>query len=192
MHAKKTIIDQYSYVWNDVGRSLMALPLGLGECPVVMRKLGPMILFMSGSIFNHSREPNVTYRLDKRMSTIEYTTTRQIQSGEELCIYYGSDDKLWFPMKDAQPLDVALESRTKETLEGVWSEIASLAIDEPNVIQDVAPAVLTATSPAPPKRKLFQQVKIISAEELEETEEMPVSTSESCYLSFNRSMDQYT
>lgn len=29
-HAKNTIVDHYSFVWNDAGRSLMALPLGLG------------------------------------------------------------------------------------------------------------------------------------------------------------------
>ncbi|CEL51731.1 SET domain-containing protein 7 OS=Schizosaccharomyces pombe (strain 972 / ATCC 24843) GN=set7 PE=4 SV=1 [Rhizoctonia solani AG-1 IB] len=80
-HAKHTVIDHYTFVWNNCGSSLMALPLGLG------------------SIFNHAREPNVSYRLDKKAKTIEYTTTKQIDIGDELCIYYGSDDKLWFPMQ---------------------------------------------------------------------------------------------
>ncbi|KDQ62574.1 hypothetical protein JAAARDRAFT_171049 [Jaapia argillacea MUCL 33604] len=47
-----------------------------------------------GSIFNHSSSPNVSYTLDTETDSIRYTTTRQIEPDEELCIFYGH--KIWF------------------------------------------------------------------------------------------------
>lgn len=72
-HGKYTILDQYTFKWPD-GR--MALALGLG------------------SLFNHSEQPNVTYSLDVATDSIRYTAVRDVQEGEELCIFYGH--KLWF------------------------------------------------------------------------------------------------
>lgn len=52
---------------------------------------GDMALALGlGSIFNHSRRPNVSYRLRSDNLTIEYTNTSDIRAGEELCIYYGN------------------------------------------------------------------------------------------------------
>ncbi|KAG6541340.1 hypothetical protein Mapa_017282 [Marchantia paleacea] len=70
-------LKNYVYTWNwGPGRGGrngdMALALGLG------------------SIFNHSRRANVSYRVRSDNLTIEYTTTSDIRAGEELCIYYGN------------------------------------------------------------------------------------------------------
>ena len=47
-----------------------------------------------GSLFNHStREQNVGWKRDLTARTITYTSLKDIQQGEELCIDYG---RLWF------------------------------------------------------------------------------------------------
>ena len=53
-----------------------------------------------GSLFNHARQPNVNYRLDKEAGVIRYYAAlgRAIAPGDELCIYYGEDKELWFDM----------------------------------------------------------------------------------------------
>jgi SET domain-containing protein len=48
-----------------------------------------------GSMFNHSNKPNVGFQRDFDNKVIRYTTLREIQPNEELCISYGSN--LWFP-----------------------------------------------------------------------------------------------
>ncbi|KAG8735620.1 hypothetical protein FRC10_010353 [Ceratobasidium sp. 414] len=137
----------------------MALPLGLG------------------SIFNHAREPNVSYRLDKRLDVIEYTTTKPILPGEELYIYYGSDDKLWFQLKDTNP-SAGLGLPSGQDLENIWEIL--LPIDEPTgvaqmqgspVNPDSTPeSILTSEEP------MFRRIKVLSAEEVEEADGMPVPT----------------
>lgn len=42
------------------------------------------------------RCPNVDYRIDLPACIIRYFAARAIAPGEELCIYYGPDDALWF------------------------------------------------------------------------------------------------
>ncbi|BFZ54648.1 hypothetical protein PYCC9005_001685 [Savitreella phatthalungensis] len=48
-----------------------------------------------GSLFNHadahSRAHNLDYSIDKSQGTITYRTLREIDAGEELCIWYGAD-----------------------------------------------------------------------------------------------------
>mmetsp|Transcript_31153 Transcript_31153/g.38483 ORF Transcript_31153/g.38483 Transcript_31153/m.38483 type:complete len:85 (+) Transcript_31153:609-863(+) len=58
-----------------------------------------------GSLFNHNDMPNVDYRVDSAKEIITYTSCTDIQSGEELNIYYGS--KLWFNdvNKEADEID---------------------------------------------------------------------------------------
>lgn len=55
----------------------------------------------SGSLFNHSSSPNVSYIIDTETESIRYTTIRAVTEGEELCIFYGH--KLWFDAIDAGP-----------------------------------------------------------------------------------------
>ena len=49
---------------------------------------------VTGSLFNHSDNPNVSYTLDPTTDSIRYTTVRDVNSGEELCVFYGHT--LWF------------------------------------------------------------------------------------------------
>ncbi|CAE6421285.1 unnamed protein product [Rhizoctonia solani] len=154
IHAKHTIIDHYTFVWNDSGRSLMALPLGLG------------------SIFNHARDPNVSYRLNKKANTIEYTTTKHIDTGDELCIYYGSDEKLWFAVQG----DSAVRSSSKTPKE----DTEPLPFGDTGVGDDDDPDEHSAKDLTPPAevadQPLFEVVKILSREEQEEAPGMPIST----------------
>ncbi len=66
-----------------------------------------------GSLFNHSDPPNVTYEIDLATDSIRYTTVRDIEPGEELCIFYGHN--LWFqPVEsDSHPAE---ESDAEEPL----------------------------------------------------------------------------
>ncbi|KAF8951875.1 hypothetical protein BGZ46_003758 [Entomortierella lignicola] len=73
VHGQYTQLDHYTYRW----KGGMALALGLG------------------SMFNHSNKPNVGFQRDFENKLIRYTTLREIQAGEELCISYGPN--LWFP-----------------------------------------------------------------------------------------------
>jgi tRNA-specific adenosine deaminase 3 len=47
-----------------------------------------------GSIFNHSARPNVSFVIDPNSDFISYVSSKQIEVGDELLIYYGN--KLWF------------------------------------------------------------------------------------------------
>ena len=76
-----------------------------------------------GSLFNHSQQPNVTYTLDSKTESIRYTTTRRIEEGEELCIFYGH--KLWFDAVDARSSDTQLDDP-----DDGWGGLASVEIVE--------------------------------------------------------------
>lgn len=47
------------------------------------------VVFGLGSLFNHSRRPNVGWRRDVERECVVYSTLREVQAGEELCISYG-------------------------------------------------------------------------------------------------------
>ncbi|CAE6516514.1 unnamed protein product [Rhizoctonia solani] len=153
IHAKRTVVDHYTFVWNDAGSSLMALPLGLG------------------SIFNHAREPNVSYQLDKKAKTIEYTTTKQIGPGDELCIYYGSDEKLWFSMRGDPPTPLRSKSPQENSQPLPFGDpvVEDEKSDEP-VAKCLTPPIEVPSQP------LFEVVKVLSQEEQEEAPGMPVLT----------------
>ncbi len=92
-HGKHTILDEYTFCWP--GRSgSKALALGIGA------HLWPLLVSNRdryrdvGSLFNHSSTPNLIYKIDKSSQTIRFSTTRPIESGEELCIFYAHN--LWF------------------------------------------------------------------------------------------------
>jgi len=86
-YGQHTVLDHYTFVWRTPGqpKPSMALALGLG------------------SMFNHASRPNVSFHRNIVAQTIEYTTTRDIASGEELCICYGDTSRLWFPTADSTP-----------------------------------------------------------------------------------------
>lgn len=49
-----------------------------------------------GSMFNHHKQPNVTYSINAHTLTITFKTTRHININDELCISYGPESKLWW------------------------------------------------------------------------------------------------
>lgn len=59
------------------------------------------------SLFNHSDEPNLDYRIDKTRKIITFVAARDIKASEELTFYYGS--KLWFEDSTKQ-YDVARQT----------------------------------------------------------------------------------
>ncbi|EEB08338.1 histone lysine methyltransferase Set7 [Schizosaccharomyces japonicus yFS275] len=76
-HGQYTVLNEFTYFWKGKNQ---ALALGLG------------------SLFNHSRNPNVCWIKDEDAQVIRYYTIRDIQSDEELCISYGNH--VWFEEVD--------------------------------------------------------------------------------------------
>lgn len=76
-YCRHTVFEEYLFNAPD-GSRLLALGLG--------------------SLFNHSRRPNVDYRLGRLEDNVIrfFVGHRAVQAGEELCIYYGHDEHLWF------------------------------------------------------------------------------------------------
>lgn len=63
------------------------------------RSTGCVLLALSaGSLFNHSRSPNVDYRLDVANARITFTAARDVEAGEELCISYG---RVWWEEEES-------------------------------------------------------------------------------------------
>jgi len=54
-----------------------------------------------GSLFNHSAQPNLDYRIDAEALVVRFYAARPVLAGEELTIYYGC--KLWFVDGKAKP-----------------------------------------------------------------------------------------
>lgn len=71
-HLCHTILEHYVFNGRD-GRKLLALGIG--------------------SLFNHSSNPNVDYRIDQDRQLILFSAARDIAPEEELCIFYG---RVWF------------------------------------------------------------------------------------------------
>lgn len=57
-------------------------------------------------MMNHDESPKVSYSICRDIRCIKFTTMKSIQTGDELCIYYGS--KLWFP-SEAETATLASE-----------------------------------------------------------------------------------
>lgn len=78
-----------------------------------------------GSLFNHSRQPLLSYKLDVAARLIHYTTTRDVLQGQELTIFYGTN--LWF--EENQEL-VAVESPYQEHMDDPDSFLAAISLDD--------------------------------------------------------------
>ncbi|KAF8945008.1 hypothetical protein BGZ47_003398 [Haplosporangium gracile] len=99
-HGQYTQLDHYTYRW----KGGMALALGLG------------------SMFNHSSTPNVGFQRDIDNGLIRYSTLREIQVGEELCISYGPS--LWFPNMEGPQGQNNSGGATKEAVSDSEDETA--------------------------------------------------------------------
>ncbi|KAL5501410.1 TAD3 [Sanghuangporus vaninii] len=138
-HGKHTILDHYTFKWPD-GR--MALALGLG------------------SLFNHSDNPNVSFSVDSANDLIRFTTTRTVDEGEELCIFYGH--KLWFT-----PVESSLTVQNGSALESLddWDALRAINSDRTNPFSDENPAELVHESDLP-----FLRTRVIADDEDEDVE----------------------
>lgn len=85
-----------------------------------------------GSLFNHSDPPNVSFILDTSTDSIRFVTARDIELGEELCIFYGH--KLWF-----SPVAVTMEESNAQTsYEDInilddWNSLSVIDYNEQNL-----------------------------------------------------------
>ena len=70
---EKAILNSYTYTWD---KSTQALALGLG------------------SLYNHSKQNNIGFYIDKKQHVIRHYSLCDIEKDTELCINYGP--KLWF------------------------------------------------------------------------------------------------
>lgn len=126
-HGRHTVLEHYTFVWRD-GR--MALALGLGRSFTVMPLAKGLCSSNTGSLFNHSRTPNVSYTLDPSTESIRYTTARVIHPEEELCIFYGH--KLWFDPADGQDAADTVDEPDDGWggLSGIQDDLSSTQVDE--------------------------------------------------------------
>jgi hypothetical protein len=69
----ETILNLYRFEWSPKPAKDTAIALGIG------------------SLFNHSKQHNVTYVSDITNNNIVFTATRKIKKGEQLFINYGYD-----------------------------------------------------------------------------------------------------
>jgi SET domain-containing protein len=76
-YPERDILAHYTYTF---GNNTQALALGMG------------------SMFNHSKKNNVGFVIDKQNLLIRYTTVKDIDKDDELCINYGY--RLWFEDED--------------------------------------------------------------------------------------------
>lgn len=77
-HMKHTVLEEYLFNCSN-GDKLLALGFG--------------------SLFNHDKRPNIDYRIKRDELVIDYRVARDVKKDEELCIYYGCSDHLWFSEK---------------------------------------------------------------------------------------------
>ncbi len=77
----KTHLYNYYFLWGDNNEQI-AIALGYG------------------SIYNHSYNPNVAYKMDFNIETITFVAWKNINPGDELVINYNGDEDdqtmLWF------------------------------------------------------------------------------------------------
>jgi SET domain-containing protein len=100
-HMKYTVLEHY--LFNSQGGNKL---LALGD----------------GSLFNHSRHPNVDYRVDAANLRIRYLSgCNTIKRGEELCISYGLN--LWFDDADGHESSSSDEETNQESLTGFLSQL---------------------------------------------------------------------
>ncbi|SCV74797.1 BQ2448_7826 [Microbotryum intermedium] len=77
-----------------------------------------------GSLFNHSQRPNINFVLHPDEYTIHYTTSRAIEQGEELCIFYGHDAHF------GQNGVSTTSSTDSDKESGVWGGLRELRLEE--------------------------------------------------------------
>ena len=150
----------------------MALALGLGapNLSIPMPYLGCPNFIHTGSLFNHSDSPNVSYSIDTATESIRYTTVRAVEPDEELCIFYGSN--LWFkstetPISEGERTRADTDTGLVDDGWGGLSAVTSEASSSKRVLEDMQkPNEILPDEDLP-----FTRVKLTSDEDDEETSE---------------------
>lgn len=78
---------------------------------------------LTGSLFNHSPTPNVTYTKRKDLQCIEYKTVKSVEANEELLIFYGH--KLWFEVKGVETSNGIIDD---DDPRDAWEELRGMDI----------------------------------------------------------------
>jgi tRNA-specific adenosine deaminase 3 len=113
--------------------------------------------------------------MDTTADTIRYTTTRQIEPDEELCIFYGRD--LWFSPDDTHRSAVIRDQPVNEVVDG-WASLSTIEPPDDTHPRRVSPEA--DPSEIIPEQDLpFTMVKITPDEE-EEEEPNAIRTSACC------------
>ncbi|MEK7550816.1 MAG: SET domain-containing protein [Patescibacteria group bacterium] len=84
--AKKTILRNYYFMWG---------------------KITAAICFGFGSFYNHSYEPNATYKKNIKEQTINFIAIKDIDKGEEIVVNYNygkPEDKKTLWIKEIKPV----------------------------------------------------------------------------------------
>jgi uncharacterized protein len=117
-----TTLAHYTYTWPAEGDILASQIQTAPNSKAFLNDNVPKVTRQAlalglGSMFNHSRRPNIAWERDIPTQSIRYFTLREIEGGEELCISYGP--KLWFNDIDGPIEDVATVDETDVFLCGV-------------------------------------------------------------------------
>jgi tRNA-specific adenosine deaminase 3 len=124
----------------------------------------------TGSLFNHSDSPNVSYSIDTATESIRYTTARAVDPDEELCIYYGSN--LWFkPVAEIPISDESTRADTELVEEDGWGGLSAVAGGEESSPKRVLEDITNPNEILPDEDLPFTRVKLTSDEDDEETSE---------------------
>lgn len=97
--------------YNGGTHKLSEYPFSWGRDGLVVFALG------YGGIYNHKVDPNLSWRPNYQMETIQYTAVRDIEAGEELFIRYVPLHKLgdlWFSDEESEERAKLYENSTKE------------------------------------------------------------------------------
>ena len=122
----------------------------------------------TGSLFNHSDSPNVSYSIDTATESIRYTTACAVDPDEELCIHYGSN--LWFKPAEIPISDERSRIDTELVEEDGWgglSAVAGEASSSKRILEDMP----NPNEILPDEDLPFTRVKLTSDEDDEETSE---------------------
>ena len=122
----------------------------------------------TGSLFNHSDSPNVSYSIDTDTESIRYTTARAVEPDEELCIYYGSN--LWFKPAEIPISDERTRADTELDEDG-WGGLSAVAGEASSPPKRVLEEMPNPNEILPDEDLPFTRVKLTSDEDDEETSE---------------------
>ena len=105
-------------------------------------------------MFNHSPTPNLNYIRNYETDSIKYITSKEVQAGEELCIFYGTD--LWFEDLSTKDCNSPLE-------ESEGNPFTKMDLDPGEDVEDPKRVV-------PEERLPFEAIDINNLEQEEDLE----------------------